>query len=255
MILVLASRRDSGARQLVDVWGPGRARLLTVDDLSYAGWRVRTKDPTASFAVVAGEEVAAGELTGVVTRLPAVTAPEVRRIRVEDRDYAASEMSAFLNYWLSVLPCPVLNPPTAAALCGPGWRTEQWVMAARRLGIPVRPRSRELLPYLRADGNGRGSVGNGAPGSLAGGGAIQVTVIGDRCIGGEEHGLTGAAEALAAAAGVPMLTTLFEEHGSEVRFVEAHPWTNAFDPRITDATLDYFQRTGAASALVAPEGA
>ncbi|PJJ06568.1 hypothetical protein BX264_7107 [Streptomyces sp. 2333.5] len=253
MILVLASRGDAGARQLVDTWGPGQARLLTVDDLSYPGWRIHTEDPAASRAVVQGEVVEVGEITGVVTRLPAVTVGEIRRIRAEDRDYAASEMSAFLTYWLSVLPCPVLNPPTAAGLCGPGWRTEQWVMAARRLGIPVRPHTRELLPYLRADPDGHGSSGNGAPGLSAGGG-IQVTVIGDRCIGGEEHGLTGAAQALAATAGVPMLTTVFEEHGSEVRFVDAHPWTNAFDPRIADATLAYFQRSGTAPVLDAPEG-
>jgi hypothetical protein len=232
----------------VEVWGPGRARLLTTDDLSSPGWRVRTADPAQSVAVVRGEAIAVGELTGVVTRLPAVTSGEVRRIRPEDRDYAASEMTAFLNYWLSALPCPVLNPPPASGLCGPGWRTEQWIMAAHRLGIPVRPRSRELPPYLSAGGNGRRPSGSGVPGSPAGGAGIQVTVIGDRCIGGEKHGLTAAAEALAAAAGVPMLTALFEEHGPEVRFVEAHPWTNVFDAGVVDAMRDYFHRAAAVSA-------
>ncbi|MEU3620127.1 hypothetical protein ABZ725_48805 [Streptomyces sp. NPDC006872] len=247
MIVVLASPRDIGARRLVDVWGAGRARLLTVDDLSRPGWRVHTENPAASRAVVSGEVVEAGELVGVVTRLPAVTAGEIRRIRAQDRDYAASEMSAFLNYWLSVLPCPVLNPPAPSGLCGPGWRPEQWVLTARRLGVPVRPRSRELPPYLPDDGNCGGSPGSRAHGSPSGGAGIQVTVIGDRCIGGEAHGVAGPAKALAAAAGVPMLTTVFEEHGSDVRFVDAHPWTNAFDLRVTDALLDHFERFGAVS--------
>ncbi|GAA3788785.1 hypothetical protein ACFS5L_15950 [Streptomyces phyllanthi] len=243
MILVLASRRDAGAHRLVNTWGPEQARLLTPDDLSSPGWRVFTEDPAASRAVVHGEVVEVGELTGVVTRLPAVTSGEVRRIQPDDRDYAAAEMSAFLNYWLSVLSCPVLNPPAAAGLCGPGWRSEQWAMTARRLGMPVRPRGRDVPPYLRP----AASSDAGAPAAPAGQPAMQVTVIGDRCIGGDERALTEFAEALTEAAGVPMLTAFFEEHGSEVRFVDAHPWTNAFDPQVADAMLDYFHRSGTAA--------
>ncbi|WP_406389674.1 hypothetical protein [Streptomyces sp. NBC_00887] len=248
MILVLASRRDGGARRLVNAWGPGQARLLTADDLSSPGWSIRTEDPSSSRAVVQGEVITVGELTGVVTRLPAVTSHEVRRIQPEDRDYAASEMTAFLNYWLSVLPCPVLNPPVPTGLCGPGWRSEQWVMVARRLGIPVRPRSRDVQPYLRAASGGRASSGKGTHAPPVGRAGFQVAVIGGRCIGGGEHILAEYAEALATAAGVPALTAFFDKHGSEVRFVDAHPWTNAFDPQVPDAMRDYFRRAGAASA-------
>ncbi|MFI9152424.1 hypothetical protein [Streptomyces sp. NPDC053367] len=241
MILVVASRRDAGARRLVRSWGP-EARLLTPDDLSSPGWSVRTEDPRSSRAVVQGEVVTAGEITGVVTRLPAVTSQEVRRIHPDDRDYAASEMTAFLHYWLSALPCPVLNRPGPTGLCGPGWRSEQWSLTARRLGIPVRAVRREVPQYQGAASAQAGS--HEAPGDRT---RLQVTVIGGLCVGGDDHHLAEASRALAAAADVPLLTVFFEADGSQVRFVDAHPWTNAFDPRVTEALRDHLDRARSAS--------
>lgn len=238
MILVLASRRDAAAGWLVNAWGP-QARLLTPDDLSSPGWRIRTGDPAASRAVVGGAVVEVGELTGVVTRLPAVTPGEVRRIQPGDRDYAASEMSAFLNHWLSALPCPVLNPPVATSLCGPGWRSEKWVTTARWMGMPVYPRGRDVLPYRGAAGD-HSFPGRDGPGAPGGHDEIRVTVIGAHCVGAGEPALAEFARALAAAARAPMLTVLFGRDGSEVRFVDAHPWVNAYDPEVGRAMLDHF---------------
>src|SRR5512138_3330212 len=119
MILVIAQRRDAAARDLVARWGPRRARLLTAADLASPGWEVHTDDPLGSTAVVQGEPVAAAEISGVLTRLPAVTDRELPMLVQEDRAYAAAEMTAFLVYWLSTLACPVLNRPVAPSLCGP----------------------------------------------------------------------------------------------------------------------------------------
>lgn len=241
MILVLAARLDRGARQLVKSLGTDRARLLTVDDLSSPGWRVDSVDPAASQAVVQGEPVPAAELTGVVTRLPAVTGAEIRRIRPEDRDYAASEMTAFLNYWLSTLPCPVLNPPVPSSLCGPGWRAEQWAVTARELGLAVRPHRREIGPFRPGGAAGDG----GSPGPLTHSPALQATVVGGRRIDGGPHGLSEFTQALAAAAEVPMLTAFFEEYRSSVRFVDAQPWVSAHDPAVVDAIRGHFAKAGA----------
>ncbi len=53
--------------------------------------------------------------------------------------YVSAEMTAFLLSWLSGLDCPILNRPTPNCLSGPGWRQEQWIHLAARLGIPVDP--------------------------------------------------------------------------------------------------------------------
>jgi len=41
-------------------------------------------------------------------RLPAVLATDLPHILISDRDYVASEMTAFLVYWLNALGKPVL---------------------------------------------------------------------------------------------------------------------------------------------------
>ena len=64
MIVVLASRYDELARELVSQWEAQGAALLTCGDLSTAGWCHYVGSPGLSTAVIAGRRVAAGEITG-----------------------------------------------------------------------------------------------------------------------------------------------------------------------------------------------
>jgi hypothetical protein len=132
MIAIVASRRDAEAVALADAW---RARLIDAADLCRPGWRFDVAAPGDGTCVVAGEPVRVAELTGVLTRRPAVLAAELVEIAADDRDYAAAEIQAFLTAWLAALPCRVVNRPSARSLSGPAWTSAHWEAAARRAGL------------------------------------------------------------------------------------------------------------------------
>src|SRR5215469_1265296 len=109
MIVVVGSRFDSVTRDLVERWPGGQAHLLTADDLTSAGWRWWDEARSDGVAVVAGRRVRVQSIRGVLTRRPTVLPQELVAIAEADRDYVASETTAFLVAWLSSLSCPVLN--------------------------------------------------------------------------------------------------------------------------------------------------
>ena len=147
---------------------PGAPRCGTPADPSTSGWRYSAGKPDEGAAVLAGQIVPVSTITGVLTRLPAIHADMLPHIHAADRDYVASEMTAFLIAFLSSLPCRLLNRPTAGSLLGPAWRPEQWTRTAAKAGIPVRPIHRSVrLSALST------------PGSEI---AAEVTVIGDRIL-------------------------------------------------------------------------
>ena len=51
-------------------------------------------------AVIGGNVVTPGDISGILTLRPAVFAPELRGIHVDDRPYVAAELNAFLTQWL-----------------------------------------------------------------------------------------------------------------------------------------------------------
>lgn len=218
---------------------------MTVDDLSLPGWRVYADAPAASSAVVDGEVVPTSRIDGVLTRLPAVTEAEVRRIATEDRAYAATEMSAFLGYWLSTLSCTILNPPTASTLCGPGWRREKWILVASGLGIPVEAERRRSPPFDAASTSSQ----DRALAPQARDELVRVTLVGDSCLGTDDRVATRRARELAAAAEADLLTVTFAKRGSERVLLDAHPWMHMFDAETADAVLAHFE-AGPATRLV-----
>ena len=234
MIVVVAGRSDAAAAALVKSWPSERGRLLTCDDLATAGWRITAGDPAGSRAVVQGDLVPTHQIAGVLTRLSAVTEVELPMIVAEDRGYAAAEMTAFLGYWLTWLPCPVLNRPGAAGLCAPGWRAEQWLLIAHQLGIAAQPRRRQVPAFESGPAQPNGP-GTPAPDEL-----LAVTVVGERCIGSPNADLAGQARALAGAAGVQLLTVVFGRTGSAWTFLDAHPWADVYQDEIASAIDDYF---------------
>lgn len=219
--------------------------MITCEDLSAPGWRFSPGVPETATAVIGGRIVSCRDITGVLTRRPCVVGKELVQIRPEDREYVAAEMSAFLTAWLSSLSCPVLNRPTAACLCGPNWRPEQWAHAAAGVGIPVEPMRRRvprrpaLESGVRHDG---GAVGDA--------GAVGVTVVGDRCLGTRESTLAAQARRLAKVAGVDLVEVRFSGPEARARFLGANLWPDLTRDGVAEAVLDYLSGRPAAHAAV-----
>jgi len=247
MLVVVASSWDEAARTLVKRWEPHGAGLLTVNDLSRAGWAHYLEDPDRSRAVIGGRVVATGDISGVLTRLPAVTDQELSAIVAEDRAYAATEMTAFLMYWLSTLECPVLNQPSASCLCGPSWRPEQWTLAASRLGLPVAPRRRHTPPFGQGISAAMDEPLFSFPDTHTG--VVQMTVIGDRCIGAGDEELARQARLLATAPGVDLLAVVFSGPEAGSQFVDAHLWVDVSHDAVEESLLDYFSSHAHTSSL------
>lgn len=226
MIVVVASGRDPCARMLADRW---HAALLTPADLSVAGWRYDTRAPQSGTAVADGRMLPARAISGVLTRLPAISEQDLEHVDPQDRTYVACEMGAFLLAWLSALHCPVLNRPTPECLSGPAWRRERWIATAARLAIPVEPicrASSACRPYTDDD--------SPPPG-------VPVTVIGDQCFGSVEPGVAHDARRLARAAAVDLLELRFTGPDRGSRFIDASVCPDLSAPAVADAVFERFQ--------------
>src|SRR3954454_10181229 len=96
MILVLANSRDLPARRLVETWRAHDARLITLANLSRAGWRHYLGAPAPEIALACGELIPAASINGVIPRIPWVTPEDLLHVVDGDRHYVAAEISAFL---------------------------------------------------------------------------------------------------------------------------------------------------------------
>jgi hypothetical protein len=139
MIVIVANRRNQTPRLLASRWAHLAVGVLTPQDLSVAGWHHRVNAWDSGAVVVEQRLLPQKGISGVLTLLPRVPAAELVDIAPADREYAATEMTAFLLFWLSQLRCPVLNRPTPTCLSGPYWRREKWVSIANQVGIPALP--------------------------------------------------------------------------------------------------------------------
>jgi hypothetical protein len=223
--LVIANRFDLAARKFVAGAG-SQARLMTPSDISQPGWSFRLGDVAASVAVVAGEQVPATAIAGVLTRLPGVTIDDLPHIVASDRAYIAAEMTAFLLAWLTSLKCPVVNPPTPQCLSGPMWRQEQWVAIANRLAIPVKPVVRRVSRVENA------TQVRPSP-ALA-----TITVVGRKHLAVADRILVKRSHALAEAAGTDLLSVQFDGAGADANFVTAGLWPDLGDKKIAKAVME-----------------
>jgi len=207
MIVVLADRRDAGARAFVE-GSAGEAQLLTARDLSEPGW---CHCPTGGeeHAVIGGLSIAPREIAGVVTRIAGVAAETLRHIDPAERGFIAAEMNAFLLSWLSRLACPVVNRPSSGSLMGPAWSRERWLVEGCRAGFE--PCARMLpVPLPAASCETR-----------------TIVLVGDACIGDASSGVSERARALAERAGVTLLGLCLDEHD---RLVAIEPWPDIARP-------------------------
>ena len=223
MLLIFASRGDGTAGRLLDNWKDTDVALLAPAALSGGGWCYQPCGRAGSITVD-GRRLSLAEIDGVYVRLPCVVEEDLPHIVPEDRAYVAAEMTAFLLSWLNELPCPVVNRPTDACLCGPSWRSERWLQFASRRGIPVVPIHRHV-----ANGNG------GSPSNYRNSGDTTVTIVGDRWFG-DCHGETGeVAVAMARAAGADVLAATFESAGPGARLTGAHVWPDVSSAPVATA--------------------
>ena len=226
MLVVFSSAHDAAARAIAAAWAPWGAAVCTPADLSTRGWRHYVGAPQAGVAVIDGQLLPATAITGVMTRFPAVQPEMLAHIAAIERNYVAAEMTAFLIAFISALPCKMLNRPTAGGLCGPAWRPEQWIRAATRAGIPVRPRRRNVR--LNAAAESEADV------------AVELTVIGDRVFGAAEAPLLADwARSLAQAAGVGLLGLGFTQQATGFALACVHPSPDLDTPERLDAAREF----------------
>jgi hypothetical protein len=232
MLLVLAGEHDLHARRLVAAWQEHGARLLTARDLSRPGWRLHVEDPGEDVAIVGAEPVPASALRGVITRLPSIWHADLLHVLEGDREYVAAEMTAFLSAFLTRLACPVVNRPSTVSLMGPSWTPERWIAAAARAGMKPPWMTRHYPPAPPAE----------PPTFLLPPGAVELVVLGDRCLGVAAPELKAQACRLATSAGAKLLAVNFSGPGPDAHFISAHLYPDVSQPEIAGALLDFFRR-------------
>ncbi|MBV9747492.1 MAG: hypothetical protein JO157_01640 [Acetobacteraceae bacterium] len=230
MLVVFARSGDETARRIAAAWERWDAVLCTPADLSVPGWRHRVGASQEDTLAIGGRIIPSEAITGVLTRMWAIESRDLPHIATSDRDYVAAEMTAFLTAFLSALPCPMLNRPTAATLCGPAWRPEQWMRTAAKAGIPVVPRRRSIHP------NAWHEPAAEVP--------ATVTVIGE-CVfavpafGTARERLEHWALALAREAGVGLLGLGFVRQESSYTLASADPCPDLANPDQMDAAREF----------------
>jgi hypothetical protein len=223
MLMILATRSDQTAAWLAERWRSHDAIIASPADLSTSGWSLHSAAPGKSKAYVEGRKVRNEEISSVLTRISCVQCHELNHIVPSDREYVASEMTAFLLAWLSSLACPVLNQPTPGCLGGPALRQEGWTHLAARLGISVAPVRRK--------------TGDRTP-MPEGRSTCEVIVVGDECFGEAAPRLVENARLLARASGTALLAVRFTGPEPDCDFVSASPWPDLASPELADAALN-----------------
>ena len=205
-------------------------------DLSRSGWCCSSRNPDDSRCVIDGTPYRSSEIRGMLVRLPAVLATDLPHIVVSDRDYVASEMTAFLVYWLNALSKPILNRPTPRSLLGPGWFPEHWIYHAAQAGMQVRPMSRAI----QFTSGQLTSLGHPAWPEHDGSFTELTVIAGAHCFGDVEQGLAEKARILATAAGTGLVKFRFDGPNKDACFLAADLCPRFDDCRIEQAVLDYF---------------
>jgi hypothetical protein len=134
MILIVASIADEAAAAFA---GEAAASLFTCYDLAVSKSALRYPDFHNSIISLKGKELAVTEITAVLNLLPAVFPGELFFYPEEEREYQSSEFHALLTFFLTALPCSVINRPSTMSLSGPYINPMRWSEAAVRAGIPL----------------------------------------------------------------------------------------------------------------------
>jgi hypothetical protein len=218
MILLILRR---GARSVLrvaesDAHGPSAIGILEPAGLSVPGWSHNPENPREDRLVVAGEIYPAERLTAVITALDAVEPFDLPHVRTEDRDFVASEMTAFLRSWLLTLACPVLDRPTTLALSGAAADRATWSKAAAT--VAVTDRQAAPIPRTRTR---------------------TVTVVAGRVVGPAPEPAAATALSLAHAAQVTATRLTLTDDAHEPALCDAAPWWRTPNRAALQALLDH----------------
>ncbi|MGI8770926.1 MAG: hypothetical protein ACR2JE_05780 [Acidobacteriaceae bacterium] len=134
MLVVVTSSADP---ELALIKSHAGAAIVVPAHLSQPGWSYEVGSGARAQLVTSKGIIAADDVSGVLTRTQRAWPAELPHINEEDREYVASEMTAFLAALLNELPCPVFNRPAANSLWGPPWTAEHWWRVAVVEGIAV----------------------------------------------------------------------------------------------------------------------
>jgi hypothetical protein len=229
IVAVLAHSGDPAARTLVDNWPGGRARVLSPATLSAWGlsWHLDDGGFGSCGAKPPGRD-ARLDIGGVVALLDAVSPTDLPGVAPGDREYVATEMTAFLSAWLHTIRCPKLNPPSLVALSGE-MHPVLWRAHAMECGM----RAPAFDPFDSA----------APPECEASADRIAVTVIGGRVVGTLDQAAIALARALAASARLPMLAAAMRLTPSGYVLEAATARPNVADPAIAAAVFGWFEET------------
>ena len=216
MLVILGSAFDDQPWRLAERWAERDVAVVTPGDLSRPGWRLRRGRPRELRAALANRIIAGDEIDAVVSLLPWVWTHDLPHIVTADREYVANEMAAFLLAWLAELDCPVVERPTPSSLAGCGWWPAEWVALGRRVGV------RGDAAWVD--------------------GTVEVTVVGGRAVDGDTSTLRMAAEVVAEAAGMSLVTLQFadQDHDDPI-LVGAAPRPAAGSAAAADALLSWLE--------------
>ena len=228
MILIVASRVDEVAQRLLAELPQNSAQLLTPHDLSLPGWRVSGRTAADSTCMAGGGKLESRAISGLVCLLPCIFERELVQIEPEDRAYVATEMTAFLIFWLSTLTCPKLNPPTPGCMSGPYWQTERWLFEAASVGLPIKKMGRSTHGILSQCQSPEDCT--------------TVTVVGRQCLGDIDPDLRRQARALASAVNVDLLEVSFTRDNAIFCISGANPFPELSQPGTAEAIWDFFGR-------------
>lgn len=138
MILIISNIANEAAADWIPTFPAGAASLITASDfhVSFKGG-VYVNDFHTSLLTLNGHRLKPKEITGVITTISAFSPIEFYYIDPADRSYVCEEVNAFMNYFLSSLPCKMINPPTRKCFSGINLHKIEWIKIARQLKIPV----------------------------------------------------------------------------------------------------------------------
>ncbi len=145
MIVFLCSPGDISARWFVASLRHDHgiaAQIITPQELVYAPDMEHRLDGIDTFSSVALKShgmLDSSSITGVVNRLEFLPDAHLARVSVTDRAYIQQELLAIWSSWISALPCPVINRPTAISVTGPLFHPAIWHQHAAAAGLPTAP--------------------------------------------------------------------------------------------------------------------
>jgi hypothetical protein len=223
VILILADAGNEHAAALAEALSPAGAAVLTPIDLATDPSALHHPDVGRSWLTLAGRQRRIVELTAVVTLLNAILPWSLACYDAAEREYQASEMHAWLAFFLASLRCPVVNPPSPLSLSGPVLNPFGWRALAAGCRLPL----------------AAGVLDSDRPESHRTSNADTVTVLGGRVIHSAGPRADGYALRLAAHAGVVHLRAAFR--GPDAEFVSAASVPDAGDERTRVALVKWLQ--------------